>query len=294
MLDLCTVVWEKTGPFRGDDERFRDIGLPSLMQPDNIPAAAKLGLIGSYNFFTTPHAREVISQSKDYHELERTVPVTWYPLQRSADGRRTIGEVTSDILYQMKLSAQKGNYLFHVNADYVVGNESILNASQLCAEGKYDAIFWGVPKIASSAFDEIKIRLRVGEVISNRKLVSICMKHGVSRPNMETEVKALSSNKWLVHFDIPNLIPKPDEKMIEFWSTNTSPDAGWDHILPIWMIDNGYSWYYIDHSDILFAGDIALPWLGFSAAWHLKDLSRAIEFFKEYRQEHPYTWQGEE
>lgn len=298
MLNLCTVVWEKSGRFRGDDERFRDVGLPSLMQPDNIPAAAKLGLIGSYNFFATPYARDVISQSKAYHRLEQIVPVTWYPLQKSTDKTeviRTIGEVTSSLLYQMKLSAQKGSYMFHFNADYVIGNKSILNVAQLCAEGKYAAILRGVPRIAPSAFDEIKLRLQAGEIISNRKLVSIHMRHRGEKS--KAEETAPGSNKWLRSTEagivIPNIILRPDEKIIEFWSTNCTPNFGWDHVLPIWMIDHGYSWCYIDHSDVFFAGDIALAWLGFSKEWHFDDLKRAVAFFRKHCQEHPITWQGE-
>lgn len=285
MLDLTTSVWEKTGPFPGMDELFRDVGLPSLMQPDNVPAAAKLGLISSYNFYATEYARGVISQSKAYHELERLVPVAWYALQGG------IGNLTANILHQMKMSAEKGNHFLQFAADHVAGNKSILNHAQLCAEGKYWLILWTPPKVNPTAFEEIKERFQKGEVISNRKLVSIFMRHGCDCPGTITKA---GPNKWLVNYRLPSPTLRPDQAIIDFWATNFDPHAGIDHALTIWMVDHGYPWLYIDHSDLFFMADRATPWLGGSAPWGQELLARADGFFRDYCQEHPVVWQGEE
>jgi len=101
VLDLLTIVWGQAPPYRGLGEFYRDITLPSLMQENNIPAAARL--IGSYNLYSDDNAKRIISQSTLFHEMERIIPVSWQPLQKG------IGHVNSNVLHHMRHSMERNN-----------------------------------------------------------------------------------------------------------------------------------------------------------------------------------------
>jgi len=278
MLDLFTVVWGKAPPFRGLDRFFVDITLPSLMQPNNILAAAQF--ISSYNIYADAQSEGTIRQHPLFDKLCSKVPVTFIPLQKG------VGDVNSNILYQMGLSAAKGNHMLTVAPDSVIGDGSVLNMARLCAEGKFDVILFGYPKIPVTAFAEIKAALSTGS-LSNRRLVAIVLRHTAPEPiSSSTACTAIESRRPLeaeMCHRQPTPCPRPDGRIIEFFSSNFTPNQGYDHVLPMWMIDNGYTWYYIDDSDTFFTGDEAEAWRGGSGPWRLDLLSREDQFFSNHR-----------
>jgi len=278
MLDLFTVVWSKVGPFRGLEGFYCDITLPSLMQPGNIPAAR--GLINSYNIYADDKSRGTISQHPLFKKLCGTIPVSFLPLQKGA------GDVNSNILHQMNLSAEKGNHMLTVAPDSVIGDGSVLNMARLCAEGKFDVILFGYPKIPVTAFAEIKAALAT-QSLSNRRLVAIVLRHTAPEPISSSTACTAIESHGVVEAEMchrqPTPCPRPDGRIIEFFSTNFTPNQGYDHVLPMWMIDNGYTWYYIDDSDTFFTGDEAEAWRGGSGPWQLDLLSKEDQFFSNHR-----------
>jgi len=276
MLDLFTIVWDKADRHRGLAHLYCDATLPSLMQPGNLPEANSL--VGSYSIYADDRSKEIITQSDYYREMEKLVSVSLLPLQNG------VGDVNSNVMKQMEYSILQGNYMLIISPDWIIGNGSILNLSNICAEGKYQLILFGFPKIDPKVFRKIGARLRLGETLTNRELVSIGMAYG----SEAMDVLYREGNRWIVSFRIPTPCLKPDKRVLDFFTTCTSPHQGYDHSLPMWMIEQGYSWQMIGHSDIFFLVEEAEPWRGSSNDWGLDLLSRADQFFRNYQQ----VWRG--
>jgi len=179
--------------------------------------------------------------------------------------------------------------------DWAVGDGSILNMARLCAEGKYQLILFGFPKIDPKAFDDIKALLYNGERISNRRLVTIAANSSSISlwPNSHGgpvggAVAQQGPQTWVTYHRCPNPCLLPDDRIIDFFSTDNTPNQGFSHCVPYWMIQNGYSWHYIDHSDTFFVVEEAAPWKGRSGPWGLDLLGKADRFFSQFQQ----IWQG--
>jgi len=278
MLDLFTIVWDRVDKHRGLGRLYRDATLPSLMQPGNIPRAARM--IGSYTFYADDTSREIITGDSLYQSMSQVIPISWRPLSGGA------GNTTSDIICQMKLSMSAGNHMLIVSPDWLFGNGSIANMARLCQEEDYQLILFGFPKVDPRAFYELGNQLKHGRIVSNRELVSLGMTYSSGYP---IDIITHDKNNWMVSFRVPTPCLKPDNDVVDFFATNNTPNQGYDHALPYWMIERGYPWYMVEDSDFFFLIEEAEAWRGSSGPWGLDLLSKTDQFFRNYRQ----VWRGE-
>lgn len=283
MLDLFTTVWGAAERHRGLIELYRDVTIPSLMQPNNIPAASKL--IGSYNIYADGAAMAALNNSPLFQQMQQLCDTHLRPLQKG------VGDTSGNIMFQMSLSAAAGNHMLIVSPDWTIGDGSILNMAKLCSQGQYSLILYGFPKLDPKAFDEMRATFRSGESISNRSLVSIAVRFGGVKiqPNARdgpvTGILAeLETETYSVYHRCPTPCLIPDQKIINFFLSNPTPNQGYDHALPMWMIENGYPWYFIDHSDTFFVVEEAEAWRGGSGPWGLDWLEKADVFFSQFQQ----------
>jgi len=281
MLDLFTIIW-------GEEmiESYLEVTLPSLMQPNNIPRAREL--LHSYNFYASNEAMKTISESRLYSQLSQMIEVNWFPLQKGE------WETTSDTLHQMKLSASEGHYMLIMPPDNAVGNGSILNMARLCRTK--NLVLFGFPRVNEDGWRVIQSLFKQGQVVSNRKLVTIAMKHLEQatypvEPNVVRWI--VQGNSWRVRHNVPTPCILPDEWVIETFSTNPTLNSGYDHTLPYLMVQHGYPWYLIRDSDEFFVVErgrhLIIEGSGYdSSTWHQLEALKSLEFFGKEE----VVWQG--
>lgn len=240
MLDIFTIIWG------GMIKSFLEVTLPSLMQPGNIPAAKDL--LHNYNFYASEEAKDKISRSKLYPQFSQAVEVRWFPLQKG------MWETTSNTMFQMELSAKERHYMLIMAPDNAVGNGSILNLAKFC-DGNKNPILFGFPRVNEEGWQLICSLFQKGQLVSKRKLVTIAMKH-IEQTTYPIELNItrwiVQGNSWRVRHNVPTPCILPDQQIINIFSTNPTLNSGYDHILPYWMVELGYPWYLIRHSDDFF------------------------------------------
>lgn len=282
MLDIFTVIW---GAEMADS--FTGLTLTSLVQPGNAPACR--GLLGTYTIYTNDETRRCIKRSRPYRELAGHVQVCWEPLRGSE------WEVTSNILQQMHKSMLYGNFMLVMSPDWCLGDGSLLHMARMCAEGNYNPILYGFPRVTEKGYEELRARLRAGRPVSNRELVSLAMRHIEQTTYMvgvSMEHWILSNNTWIVGHNVPTPCLRPDKQIVELFATNETLNSGYDHALPYIMVERAYPWHMINHSDIYFQVERGRHIIG----EHVLDLSRwqthkalqGLRFFDNLRQ----VWQG--
>jgi len=285
MLDLWTTVWGKKA------QAYLDVMLPSLLQPGNIPAARDR--IHSYTFYTNEETRETIQKSKPYAKLASLVEVVWLPLQKGE------WEVNSNTLHQMKQSADEGHYMAVCSPDDIVGDESLLNLIKICQVG-FNPILYPLPRVRPAAYPVLKAQLKRGTV-SNRELVSLTLKYLFHKHSRYPIFPA--GGHWEVWHPTPTPILKPDQQIVEIFSTNWGANWGYDNCLPYMMIEMGYPWCLIPHSDIYFHVEIGgssigpngLPINSPCCTWMIDKARAEVLFFSPHRypNEHLRTiWKG--
>lgn len=285
MLDFWTTVWGKKA------KAYVDVMLPSLLQPGNIPAAHTY--IHTYTFYTNEETRAQIEKSPHYAALEDLVEVVWEPLQKGE------WEVNSNTLHQMRRSASEGHYMAVCSPDDIVGNESISNLINLCQEG-FNPILYPLPRVRQGAYHVFKALLRKGTV-SNRELVSLTLKY------LYKELSRYPIFPAGDHYDVwhptPTPILCPDEDIVDIFSSNWGANWGYDNCLPYIMIEKGYPWLLIPHSDIYFhieigessIGPNGLPINSPCCSWMIGKAGATVLFFSpnKYPTEHLRTiWKG--
>lgn len=231
--------------------------------------------IDTYTLYASEEAKRVISATPRYDELASLVRVEWLPLQKPE------GEVTSNVLEEMRRIAPKGNYMLQLTATGSIGDNSILNISKL-ADGTKNPILYADLKISPAGFQAIKDWIRERGGISNRELVSIGMKHLLGA---KYSVQPCGPQEWRATFNVFSLIIIPDQKIIDFWATNPLPGSGYDHVMPYWMVTEGYPFYVIDDSDIYVTvdGEIGPPTMKFGeGTWHPGLCQDGEEYFGKY------------
>lgn len=281
-IDLFTVIW---GPEM--TRSFLDITVPSLLQPENIPAAREG--IGSYTIYTDEETKAAISQSELYWQLCHQIEVIWEPLQKGK------WEVNSNILRQMEKTAARENYMLVMSPDWALGNGSLRNMAELCAKGEHNPILYGFPRVTEGGYEALKAKFREGKPISNRQLVSLAMKHIEQMTYMvgvAMERWILSNNTWIVAHNVPTPCLLPNQEIIEIFSTNETLNSGYDHAMPYILVEKGYPWHFINHSDIYFLverGKHIIQEKGIDMSrWQTDKALKGLRFFDQQRQ----TWQG--
>lgn len=283
MLDLFTVVW-------GDEmtQLFVSVGLPSLLQPGNIPEAAEAKLLGSYSFYATPDARGVIEASPAYPRLASFMPIVWKPQrverQGTVDTYRGF-DVNSNILSQMECSARRQHHMLIVSADWCLGNGSIASMARLTTQG-HNPILFGFPKVWEGLFEGFAEILAGGGKISNRRLVELTFGPGGGGCPGKIEVRA--PGEWSVRHRTPTPCILPDDALIDYFTLNPTPNQGFDHVLPYFMTQLGYPWHYIPDSDIFFLVERARAWKGSSGPWEEEEQGAGDQFFAQCEE----IWRG--
>jgi len=282
MLNLFTIIW-------GEEmiESYLEVTLPSLMQPNNIPRAREL--LHSYNFYASDEARERVSQNPLLAKLTEVVEVNWFPLEKGE------WETTSNTLHQMKISAAEGHYMLIMAPDSAVGNGSILNIARLC-DGTRNPVLFGFPRVNEEGWQVIQSLFKQGQVVSNRKLVTIGMRY-IEQTTYPIEPNIIhwivQGNSWRVRHNVPTPCILPDRWIIEIFSTNPTLNSGYDHTLPYLMIQRGYPWHLIRHSDEFFLVErgrhLIIEGSGYdSSTWHQLEALKSLEFFGKEE----VIWQG--
>ena len=233
MLDLVTFIWGKETI---DD--YMEMTLPSLLWTSNIPSIPKS--IEEYNIYCSSEAYSAIHFSDLGRELEGFVKVTYRRLIKGE------GETTSNLLNQLNRSYKRGNHVKVCAPDEVVGNGSLLNLARLC-EG-YSLIVYGFPRITEQGWEVLRARIKGGEILFNKDLVAFAMEH----IEQETYPVRKRENEWLVSHNCPTPVILPDEWLVNTFATNPSINSGFDHCLPYMLIERGYPWKMITHSDTYF------------------------------------------
>jgi len=282
MLNLFTIVW-------GEEmiQSFLEVALPSLLQPGNVPTSREL--LGYYSFYASSEAKDKITASSLYKQLEASVSIRWFPLISGE------WETTSNTLHQMKLSASEGHYMLIMPPDNAIGNGSILNMAKLC-DGTRNPILFGFPRVTEDGWQAIRAIIQDGHILSNRKLVTIAMRY-IEQTTYPIEPNIVhwivQGNSWRVKHNVPTPCILPDEWVIETFSTNPTKNSGYDHTLPYLMIQKGYPWYLIRHSDEFFVVErgrhLIIEGSGYdSSTWHQLEALKSLEFFDKEES----IWQG--
>jgi len=265
MIALFTIVWGKmTGS-------FLEVTLPCLLQNGNLPAAKEL--VDRYTIYASPEAKDRIINHPLYPKLSTLVEVEWEPL-RKEDGN-------SNLLAQMKKASERRNHMLGAAPDTAIGNYSILNMAKLSMSPH--VLFNGSVKISYEGLMEIKSFLKEKGTISNRELVSISMKHILAAaytfrrtdPNMEC---------WTVTRSVYSPCFIPDQKIIDFYSDNPTPASGYDHVLPYFLVQNGYPWKIVGDSDVYFIAEAEFDQsmkVG-AGRWHPEMIKPSQEFFSQF------------
>lgn len=281
MLDIFTVIW---GPMI---ESYLDVTLPSLLQPENVPKARDL--LGTYNIYTDRETRVAILQSELYHQLAEHIDISFRDLVRGKS------EVNSNIFFQMKLSAAADHYMLVLSPDWALGNGSLFNMAELCQKGEHNPILYGFPRVNEAGYQALRGMFSQGHTVSNRELVSLAMKHIEQRTykvGVVMEHWILSNNIWMASHNVPTPCLKPNDEIIGIFSTNITLNSGYDHSLPYMLVEKGYPWQMIDHSDIYFQVERGRHLIGEEvfdrARWQTDKALKGLLFFDTLQQ----VWQG--
>ena len=282
MLDLFTIIW-------GEEmvASYLDVVLPSLMQPDNIPGANTL--LGNYTLYASDDARAAISENERFKALPSWIDIVWVSLQKGE------WETTSNTAHQMRRSAKAGNHMLILTPDTAIGNGSIANIAKLCREG-YNPILFGFPRVTEDGYQAMKKRYSTGDIISNRQMVSMAMNHveqvTYAMENRESR-GIVHNNTWVVRHNVPTPCIKPDKFIIRLFGTNPTVNSGFDHILPYILVEAGYPWHLIRHSDIYFQAERGRHLISEGSGhdtqnWDTYKQIRSLEFFNKEE----VIWQG--
>lgn len=273
MLDLWTTVWGKKA------QSYLDLMLPSLLQPGNIPAAREH--IHTYTFYTNDDTKQKIERSHLYRELRSLVQVIWEPLQKGE------WEVNSNTLHQMRKSADDGHYMMVCSPEDVVGNQSLLNLIGIIRAG-FNPILYHLPRTRNSSYRHMRAILRKGP-ISNRELVSFTLKY-LYRKVSHYPIFPHESGEYLeVWHPTPTPILRPDDDIVALFETNWGKNWGYDNCLPYIMIERGYPWHLIPHSDVYFhieiggwseLGPSGVPMNYPCCTWQIVKANACVQFFK--------------
>ena len=281
MLDLFTVIWGAM------IESYLDITLPSLLQENNVPKAREL--LGVYNIYTDRETFATIEESDVYRQLREHIQVSFRSLIRGKS------EVNSNILFQMKLSAAVDHYMLVLSPDWALGDGSLFNMAELCEKGEHNPILYGFPRVTEAGYQVLRALYKGNRVVSNRELVSLAMKHIEQRTykvGVVMEHWILSNNTWMVSHNVPTPCLRPNEEIIEIFSTNTTLNSGFDHSLPYILVEKGYPWYMMDHSDTYFQVERGRHLIGEEvfdrSRWQTDKALKGLRFFDNLQQ----VWQG--
>lgn len=281
MLDLFTVIWGAMV------ESYLDMTLPSLLQMDNIPKARHL--LGSYTIYTDDETGKAIKQSWVYRQLIYWIDVRLLPLQKGTQ------EVNSNILCQMRQSAAEKHYMLVISPDWALGNGSLFNMAELCAKGEHNPILYGFPRVTEDGYQALRNIFNRRKPVSNRELVSLAMEYVEQRTykvGVAMEHWILSNNTWIVGHNVPTPCLRPNDEIIEIFSTNTTLNSGFDHAMPYILVEKGYPWQMIPHSDIYFQVERGRHLITEAvidpARWHTDKALQGLRFFDKIEQ----IWQG--
>ena len=281
MLDLFTVIWG------GMLESFLEVTVPSLIQPDNVPKAMEL--LGSYTIYTDPETEAAIKQSEVYQRLAKDIEVFFEPLQKGK------WEVNSNIMRQLEKSASKRNYILVLSPDWALGNGSLYNMAEMCAKGEFNPILYGFPRVTEAGYQALRSIYKKGRPVSNRELVSLAMKNieqRTYRVGVAMEHWILSNNTWIVSHNVPTPCLLPNREIIEIFSTNPTLNSGYDHALPYILVEKGYPWHFIGHSDVYYQAERGRHLIGEAVfdpgRWQTDKALKGLRFFDQQHQ----VWQG--
>jgi len=273
MIDLHTIVFGKMV------DSFLDITLPCLLQDGNLPAARDL--VDRYTIYASPEAKEKITSHPLYPKVSSLVKVEWEPLRKE--------DANSNLIAQMRRASERKNHMLGAAPDTAIGNYSILNMARLSTTPH--VLFNGSVKITYEGLMEIKRFLREKGSISNRELVSISMKHILagaytfrkSDPNKEC---------WTVIRTVYSPCFIPDQRIVDFYSDNPTPASGYDHVLPYFLVQNGYPWKIVGDSDVYFIAEAEFDQemkVG-AGTWHPEMIKPSEQFFSQFTG----IWRGKE
>jgi hypothetical protein len=280
MLDLFTVVW---GPPENQYVRnFCDVTLPSLLSENNVPAA--MNLIGGYAVYADGDAQAAIESCPAWSEMKALIGVEFRPLAKGP------WEINVNLKDQMWRSRDLGRYMLIISADWVIGDGSLMNLAEICEYGDQvppahgapsNPILFGFPKVVPQAFADIRQALAAGERVDNRRLVDFWARYGGGGP---MTARPYGEKRWLISHRTPTPCLRPDDALINFFSENPTPNQGYDHAIPYWMVTHGYPWHYLADSDLFFILEMAISWTGKSGPWGLDLLSQGDQFFSHIRE----------
>jgi hypothetical protein len=227
MIDLFTIVW---GP---SAELYLRGCLPALLHESNIPALE--GDLTTYTFYASVEARNTIQKHPLYRVLDSLVKVDWQPLLAEYDCNNAFRR-------QMMISDMRRAYMLCIGPEEIWGAGSIRHIADLAFKG-FNPILYGYSRVSRRGYDKAS----TGGEPTNRHLVSLAMQHRTDGDNYK--VWKVHEDVWLVYYNIPTLCLLPDNRIFDFYSTNKTRLWGYDHILPIAMVEWGYPWHMITDSD---------------------------------------------
>lgn len=276
MLDLMTIVWGEM------IESYLEMVLPSLLQPGNIPATKDQ--IHTYMFYASDEAKHTITHHQKYKHLDTLVNIHWTPLIKGE------WETTSNIQHQMELSAKAKCYIMIAIPDAVVGNGSLFNLAKL-ADGTKNPIQYSFPRVTEAGFQKLMTLFKETPIVTNRDLVTLGMTY-ITKANYP--IKQIAGGKWAVNHEAPNPCILPDSRVIEMFAPNDTANSGWDHMLPYLMMEAGYPYYIIPHSDIFFQVErgehLITKGANTSYKWRRDKFPASIAFYRHKVE--AQIWQG--
>jgi len=268
-IDIFTTVWGIMIDW------YLEMTLPSLLQPLNIPKSRDFI---TYTFHADDEAKDRITANELYRRLEKLVQTIWIPLKGERWTAKKQPIANKYTLQQMKISAARGNYMLIAPPDTVFGNDSIFNLVELTHK-KYNPILYVFPKLNGRQAIELKTHIQTKGTLSNRDLVSICVKRPTSSVYNITQ---RDSNTWIMVNRVPTACILPDKQIIDFFSQNHQVNGGFDHVMPYWMVTKGYPWHLIQDSDIFFQSERTAPGSILARGWEPRIAEQGEQFFSQF------------
>ena len=270
-LDLFTVIWGEMV------ESFTEITLPSLL-PDISSFS------GIYTIYSDEETTAKLRANPIVCRMEQLIIVKYEPLQNGHN-------VNANILHQMQKCMATDHYMLVISPDWALGRGSLFNMIELCRERKHNPILYGFPRINEDGYQILRAMFLENKTVTSRQLVRMAMKYAEQKTytvGVAMENFIINNDTWIVSHNVPTPCIKPDQFIIDTFATNKTLNSGYDHSLPYILIENGYPWHMVDHSDIYFQVERGRHLIGEQVYdhenWKLDKALKGLRFFEGQKQ----------